>query len=195
MALQVGSLQGLLTSQLTANQIVGERAPDLARAVATGVITFMFTGQVTASVTGTLGGGTATGFGIPGYQGSTVEGLLVAQFSSQGITGQYMPNLAKAIGQSVGTIISSSAQTQIPIAGVGIGSGTGTLVGFTPSTLTGLLQAQFASVGFTGQYVNAMATAIATGVASPLNGQQMVLTVAGSPSPVPSAGSGTSVLF
>ena len=91
---------GLLASSLTSNQIVGERMSSLSNAIGTGVGIFMFTGKVSATIVGFLGAGTATGTGLPSLQGSLIESSILGQFTSQGITGQYMPSFAKAIGQS-----------------------------------------------------------------------------------------------
>jgi len=191
MALVASAFKGLLIGQFAAQGMLGKSTPSLATAISDAVtINILSTAIVQTVDSGTLGGGVGTSK-VLGINSAALKGLMVGQFASQGMLGQYSPKLAGAISEAFALWFLAGNQTQTTHSGVGLGVGQGKVTGLTPSAMEAILIGMLGANGMLGQYSPKLAKAIANSIVPHVLSSGTVITpILGAPNIVGGAGVG-----
>lgn len=93
-----------------------------------------------------------------------------AKASSVTVSGQKLPGIVSSISNATAAYVLSAAQIQSTnvVIGPGAGTFTGTISGLSPTTMSGLMMARAAAVGFSGRDLKKLFDSVAFGVVQAL---------------------------
>jgi hypothetical protein len=160
-------LASLIQAQMTANGMTGQYDMQLSQAIGNGIVnSVLATAMYTGTSTGLgLGAGVSTGSLLGTIIiGPSVGGLIFAQMTALGLTGQKSFPLASSVGNAVAMHM-ATAIVQGASTIVGIGTGMGVIVGVVGPSVGSMITLQMTAMGLTGQYSMILANAIGLGVA------------------------------
>lgn len=174
---------------------IGEKAPQIAKAVANGYVNFMTqvvkVSTVDVGTAGPKGDGTGK---LAGPLPATCGALCAAYAPANGILGSHGLVIAQAVGFACGEHTLLMGEVVTSHAGVAIGAGTGALVGATPAALYALFQQEAVAQGLLGESRDPLFWSLAKGLAEGVVVAAIVVTIVGAPAgppPVPGAGTGS----
>lgn len=190
MAVTVSALSTRLLVNFAAEEILGFKAPDLARAVAQAYVQFLPSLQVRTFDTGVVGSGQAVS-SIIQMSASVGEGLIEASMQSTGIGGFKANGLASAVSVAVANTMFQDATVNTTVSGVSNGAGIGTLAPVPPNPMIDNLKSTLPAAGIRGPKSSDLADGLGTGIAQFLQTAVIVTADAGSPVPPGNPSSGT----
>lgn len=189
LALIAPTISTIIAGNLAASGILGVSQLQLAQAISSGFVNYVLSSViVTTADVGVLGNGSGFGQGLF-LAPPVLQGALTTTFNGAGITGIFEQPLIFAIANSISqSLLSASILTTSISVGTGVGV-VATLLPFSAISVP-IMIGSFAAHGILGTFSAPLATAIALGIDASLPSSRGFTVVAGSTSPVPSAGVG-----